>query len=200
MNTAVSALLHAGADAMDNIFDVQIIWEALLPLTEERENIRLRCLTFTPPKFSVKTTNFVYKNYKVTKPLAEIEGDRTFTLSFRVDANYEQYKKLYEWQASTFVPSKIYTSSKIPVDKLATVRVCSLAAPAEIQSVGSKPLYEVLPLNQLSIWEFSDVWITEVGQPSYSYNKGDPVEISASFTFGEAKDPWYHWNDGIKTI
>lgn len=48
------------------------------------------------------------------------------------------------------------------------------------------------PDGQLSQWEFTEVWISNLGVPEYKTNGGDPIEVSATFKFGNFKDPIYN--------
>ena len=45
---------------------------------------------------------------------------------------------------------------------------------------------------QLAKWEFTEVWITNLTTPDYKTNGGDPLSITATFKFGNFKDPIFN--------
>jgi hypothetical protein len=45
---------------------------------------------------------------------------------------------------------------------------------------------------QLAKWEFTEVWITSLTNPDYKTNGGDAIEVTATFKFGNFKDPIYN--------
>ena len=52
-------------------------------------------------------------NATVDRPNAKVELNRQFDITFRVDSNYEVYKKLILQEKSTFDPSVGYTATNI---------------------------------------------------------------------------------------
>jgi len=45
--------------------------------------------------------------------------------------------------------------------------------------------------DQLAKWEFTEVWISNLTTPDYKVDGGDPITVTATFKFGNFKDPIY---------
>lgn len=58
---------------------------------------------------------------------------------------------------------------------------------SNLVSVAGKPTE-----SQLAKWEFTEVWISNLGVPEYVTDGGDPITVSATFKFGNFKDPIYY--------
>lgn len=151
MKSAVSALYNAGADAMDNLFDVTIYLPAkdagtaatgapteTTPTTGTgtateypiQDQMRVRCQGFTPPHFSIQTYAVRYKTIRFTRPSSVITGERVFDLTFRLDANYRVYQELLKWRSLTMAPSTGYATNDFNSWlNAASISVIALAKP-----------------------------------------------------------------------
>lgn len=213
MQTAVSKLLALGADAMDNLFDVVIdLPDDLTPTGATvgspndvlQGQLRLRCQGFTPPHFKVGSYSIRYKTIKVIKPSSVIEGDRTFQLTFRMDANYEAYKALLKWRAKTTVPSTGYATT-LPNGSFGEISVTALASAVPISDTGKYSgltdgeAFAASTEQRAIQWRFLDVWLLELTEPVYNVEGGAPLKVTATFAFGEFQDPGHSWI-GAETI
>lgn len=210
----VTELLKAGADAMSNMFDVQIIFPEDLQsqLGPDISMLRIRAKGFEPPVFNVKTYEVKYKTISITRPATQLEGSRTFSLSFRVDAYYSIYKALKMWASRIGTGSTGYASnalwgdaSESPNGVLGTVRVAALSTPVIMDSgdpffaQGVNTGYFSSQNSETSphlVWEFYDVWLQKLEEPKYSMDDASALEVQATFFFGNYKDPFYtKWRD-----
>lgn len=214
MNTAVTALLGLGADAMDNLFDVEITLPTGVEAGEGApdakgllDQFRIRCQGFTPPKFNVKTYDVKYKTIKIKRPASVMEGDRVFELQFRLDANYYAYKALVSWRAKTLIPSTGLAYNALDLANGGEVDVHiiteAMARPGpsddgsyEAVSNGKSTSEAILTHNS---WNFKDVWLTELSEPAFKQGGGDPIMITAKFAFGEFTDPGHIWGGYTET-
>jgi len=141
LNSQITALHSIGADAMDNLYDVYITLPEVL--TDESANnipgniadhFRLRAEGFTPPQFTQKKYEVRYKTVKMNRPAALVEGDRTFELTFRMDAYYRVYHALLAWRSLLFEPTVGYANQSLPDvdeegDHYGTVAVYTMVRP-----------------------------------------------------------------------
>lgn len=213
MNTAVTALLGLGADAMDNLFDVEVSLPTggaaevkavgSTSTTDPKEltkQYRLRCQGFTPPKFNVKTYDVKYKTIKIKRPASVMEGDRVFELQFRLDANYDTYRALADWRAKTLVLTSGLARNALDLANGGTITVSTAAAPVKedastgvYQGVTEDTSVTSAPDLEPASWIFMNVWLTELSEPAFKQGGGDPIMITAKFAFGEFEDPYHKW-------
>lgn len=124
LNSQISALHSIGADAMDNLFDIEITIPtssaAATPAAATasstatiQDQFRLRCEGFEPPKFSQKKYEVRYKTVGMNRPASRIDGSREFSLTFRLDAYYTVYKALLDWRSILFEPSTGYATAAL---------------------------------------------------------------------------------------
>ena len=214
MNTAVTALLGLGADAMDNLFDVVItlpsgatdstvkaVGAAQEPSAIDlSDQYRIRCQGFTPPKFTVKTYDVKYKTIKIKRPASVVEGDRVFELQFRLDANYNTYRALADWRAKTMIGTTGLARNSLDLASGGLVEVFALASPVstpanagEFTGITDAKAHNANTEVATAAWEFKDVWLTELSEPAFKQGAGDPIMITAKFAFGDYKDPYHDW-------
>lgn len=210
LNTQISALLATGADAMDNLFDVDItLPDAILAVTPAgRIPFGLRCLGFEPPKFTLKTYDAPYKTMKIKRSAGKIEGDRSFKLQFRLDAYYQIYRLLLAWRDAVMQPATGYASSGInkgdSEGNSFYGQVAVAAADSPIAQPKSVDGYKVQGVTQDVIvgsqsmssgltaslnWRFLNVWVMDVDNPKFVTGSGEIQLITATFGFGSYQDP-----------
>lgn len=207
-STQVSALINLGADAMDNLFDVNIQLPLALSSDEEvtqklEDSLTLRCLGFTPPKFTAKTYDMSYKTSRLKKAAGKIEGERIFKLQFRLDAYYSIYRLLLNWRKICLQPSTEYAASTISnVDEngrsyLGIISVSALDTPVsrttfQDEAIGvTKDIITEKTLSSSLSWKFKDVWVQNVDDPVFKAGNADIQIISATFGFCNFEDPQY---------
>lgn len=190
-NQAVSAIIRAGADAMNNIFYARITWpENLLKTIQVSSlNLAVRCQGFTPPSFTMGSQTIMYKGVPVKKPYPIIQGDKELKLSFRIDANYKVYQLFKEWQYLYFRPFVNVSRNHIPSEKdRGGIEVIVPTVPShwkeasfgsEVNDIDEKPL-GVTDDNTMS-WKFQDVWVTGIVEPQYK--QGDASSMNTEITF-----------------
>lgn len=175
-NNQVTALLGLGADAMDNMFDIVItpptglttfenlgagragVLDAANPQFEN--DITIRADGFSPPVFNPKTYKVGYKAVSIDRPATKIEGERQFTISFRLDANYRAYRFLSAWRSLIMQASSGYVTNALWGD---SADQASLTTPVgEINKVFGQVVISALarPIYQSSGTPFSAQGVT----------------------------------------
>lgn len=125
----VTALLGLGADAMDNMFDIEITPPAGLTTFQGlgtgragilsaadpgfQNNLTIRAEGFEPPSLNVKTYKVGYKAVNIDRPSTKIEGEREFKITFRLDANYRAYRFLSAWKSLIMQQSTGYVTNAL---------------------------------------------------------------------------------------
>lgn len=220
LSSPASTLLGLGADAMDNMFDIQIDLPADLPDMASFEsfasNLTIRGDGFQPPKLSVKTYEVKYKAVSIERPATRLEGKREFSITFRLDANYLAYRVLGAWKSMIAQASAGYVTNGLfgakgdnpgsGNDVFGTVTVSSLARPIYMSAdsryrhagvtdgkfTGEGTESVGLPTSaELMTWKFEQVWLSDLDEPSYKTDGGDIIKVKATFKFGEFTDPIY---------
>jgi hypothetical protein len=216
INTQVSALLKMGADAMDNLFDVNIAPPPAITAVEPagQEPFALRCLGFTPPKFTLKTYDVPYKTRKTKRSAGTIEGDRSFQLQFRLDAYYVVYRLLLAWRSAQMQPSTGFAGSALDVvdnngnSFFGTISVVAADSPisrplggkyAQVAGItsgemGSMPGTFPGVTSGLN-WIFHDVWVMDVDNPKFITGSGEVQLVAATFGFGSYTDSQMYDNN-----
>jgi len=183
MNDYVSTLISAGADAMNNMFEVDFN----LPVgSTEEQNARLkvRAEGFTPPTASQTTYPVHWKTVSLDRPATKISLERTFSITFRLDAYYLVYQALLQWHKVTMHASKGFASNDL--SGLGEVTVKALDAPV----VDVDGVDEDSDINKTDVtWNFKDVWIESLTPPTYSTSSAEPSKVTAKFRFGQFTDP-----------
>ena len=173
----ITTLTGLKADAMTNLYQVKL---QLPRITTEPDLFKLRVKDWTPPAASINNYAVHYKTVSFNRPGSKIELDRSFPLSFRVDAYYELYNALKEFQQETFnaqtgeVGASISYGAKITVQAMAQV-------------IGGYDSDQIDTFDGLATkkWIFEDVWCSKVELTSFSQENSAPQEATATFFYGK---------------
>ena len=192
MNTYISELLGAGADAMTNMYEVNFTLpdSSILGVdASSTKNLRIRTDGFTPPADSQATYAVHWKTVSVDRPSTKINMERQFSVTFRVDANWDLYKLLLKWKSLTSVGSVGY-ASQLLTDALGTVAIKALGVPIGHPDQVADKTGEVPAIEGDSpvLWEYYNVWIETITPPEFSTESTEPAKVTATFHFGDFKD------------
>ncbi len=188
------------------------------PTPIQSHQLTLRANGFEPPKFNIKKYDIRYKTVGLRRPSTRIEGDRSFKITFRVDAYYNIYRMLALWRSVLMEPATGYATNALwgagSGDDLAVasadtklnslfgqVSIVALARPIYMkknagfvaEQGGVNQGYITGISNDFATWEFDQVWISDLEEPKYKTGEGDLITITATFEFGEYRDPVYFW-------
>lgn len=200
METHVNTLISAGADAMTNMFEVHFTLptglfgaagtSAVRGASESSaaESFMVRADGFTPPTPSQVTYTNHWKTVSVDRPATKINLDRTFSITFRVDAYYVVYKDLLRWQAKTMQVSDGFASNVLASADLGTVEVKAAESPVTRLS----DVDDNVAFSTETSWKFEDAWIESITPPTYGTSSADPAKVTAKFRFGKYTDPQHN--------
>jgi hypothetical protein len=184
MATPITTLIASGIDAFSNLYDVRIT----LPGGDIKDAWSVRATNFSPPELTHGTYDVDYKIIQIKRPNALIEGDRKFTIEFRLDAGYQLYRDFTTWKNLWVDPTN---GGSIQFGALSyagatgsgmyglveVVAYKSSGASSGISTVQSSPVG--------AKWNFKDVICMKVGSPTLAREGADAATISADFIFGE---------------
>jgi hypothetical protein len=190
---SITTLLNSGIDAFNNLYDVKITFPTSLELrtTMSSNSVSVRALGFTPPELSLQTVQVDYKAIQLTRQVPKIVGDRTFTLEFRMDAEYDLYYNLAQWKHIWVDPSG---ESNVLVGGLGeptfptnygTVNVMAYSALTPVSGYSDST-----PQGTNAVtWDFFDVICSKIGTPTFTRAGADFVTVTAEFIFGRMNEP-----------
>lgn len=186
MSAPVTSLIASGLDAFSNLYDVRITIPGNLPTTT-LEARSVRATNFSPPELTVGFYDVDYKIIQIKRPNSTIEGDRKFTIEFRMDAEYALYRDLLAWKNMFVDPTDEGSitfgalSGPLVSANYGTVEVVTYKASSNSEDISGTTGDTMIGAK----WNFSNVICMKVGQPVFSREGTDPATISADFIFGE---------------
>jgi hypothetical protein len=191
MSGNLSTLIQSGFDAFTNLYDIVITWpdnNLLSAITKlSGPVVSVRALDFTPPELEVSKYPVDYKGVQINRLGSKIEGDRIFSLMFRIDSDYYLYDALRQWKHLWGDPSdegeikfgsygklddkSLYGNIRVNGHKSSTT-LSDVVDPTDISNVGAQ-------------WSFNQVLCVKTGTPSYVRAGGsDALTVTADFMFG----------------
>lgn len=211
--TYVQALIDAGADAQTNLFYLQFIsnTEKGFISSDLSTMYTVRATQLTLPTFTHSSKENNFFTTSMTVPVAEITGDKQFSITFRIDSNYRLYQELLRQQAVTSIPNLAYAATELSEEYDAImsngadsnygfkVRIYGLnhgvsnakyETPLE-GSGGFKPGpggnssvggYQLL-------YEFRYCWIEKLSPLKFDFNTADKQTIQCDINFMDFSDP-----------
>lgn len=209
-NNALMALMEAGADAMDNMYDIDLEFGNF--------NATVRAGGVDIPAVNPKKYQDKYKGVAYDRVQSSQDFTRNLKVTFRMDAKYQLYDimtSLHAWHVNPNTGGVANANALVA----GTVTVRTLAVPflaAETSSAGQiapeiigVDSYEsgegkvgaIKPVDgKTKEWKFMDAWVSNVGQPKYSTESdGTAIKFDVEFTFGRCKYPGFEASLGDST-
>jgi hypothetical protein len=190
MTSVITTLLDSGMDAYSNLYDVQIDFPTITGITDSTYSSSVRAMGFQPPELSLGEYNVSYKGLQLVRPTPKITGNRTFTIEFRLDANYTLYNNLLAWKHIWVNPSG---EGNIQVgdgdgattpSQYGTIKVNCYRINTDIDGYSGSNSF-----GNAEVWTFYDVICSKVGTPNFQRAGTDPVTITSEFIFGRIIEP-----------
>jgi hypothetical protein len=179
-NKIVSALVDAGADAMDNMYDVSIVF----PWDSNNVVVTTRAEGFEPPAVEVGTYEVQYHGEKISLPDTEAKFDRSFKITFRLDASYNLWGKFKTWLAA--VKDCVSGGGANWPGVLGSVSCTALAGAyiaTGMPGIGSSGDGTVTSASNKANWSYNNVYVTKVGEPSFKTEGGKSMSYDVEFKF-----------------
>ena len=226
LRTQVQALLSAGGDAQTNLFDIAIDYPVAMganrPAAYQIADDTVRLGGFTPPAFTVDTyaNKYLTTSAMLIKP--QINGERKFSLEFRVDAFYRLYQRFTAWRNLYVVPETgMVDHTRVTGDdgaNMGVIRVSALGNPVyqyggtdgtkrtryqdDSQGVTDGVINSLTASSLTSsappIWTFFAVACVEVEPLEFKTGEADPQRVKVTFIFQDYRTPEYDWDPHAK--
>ena len=160
-------------DAFDNLYDIEITFPAQIGTPLSAIHMRLRAEDVTIPAPKVEPYKIAYKTVEIEKPKPKVVFERKLAIPFRVDANYDLYMALKQWQELTFTDEGEY-------NPLNAGRYGKIVVSAFNSAEGSLDNLA----NRAVKWTFDYVWFGGFDQGiQLKRGGGEPVKLTADFKF-----------------
>lgn len=197
-NNSLTALIEAGADAMDNMYDIILEFGDF--------NATVRASGFTIPEIKASTYTKKYHGVSYDRVKSSQDFNRNFKLTFRMDAAYGLYDTMTSLQAWHVNPNTGGVSNS-NVDKAGTVTVRTIAQPfiaaesgkltghlgVDDYSQSSGTVGQIKDdSSNTKQWKFKNCFVTGVGQLKYQTDsEGNEMSFDVDFHFGDVEYPGY---------
>ena len=90
----IDTIYNLGADAMDN--QASVVIDPINGMTHT-DVMKFRISTFKIPKYGIEFYDISHKGHTISRAKKGNTEEKTLTLPFRVDRNWEIYKELKNW-------------------------------------------------------------------------------------------------------
>jgi len=187
INRNIAALINSGADAMSNEYDVSIQF----PWNDGATVMTVRATGFTPPQFKATTYDKKYHGTSMQFPKSEIDGQRTFKITFRLDASYELYGQFVTWNSSVID----FVSGGVTNWPAITGAVnCEAISGAYIATspTGDDSNGNIIGDSTNAKWTYANVWVGSVGTPEFKTEDSNALTYDVEFFFGDTSAPFYN--------
>lgn len=176
----IDTLLEVGSDAMTNLYELVLSEGTFSSATTQA--LTVRCKSFTPPSISQGTYKVYYKTANVDKAKPEVTLDRKFSVSFRVDSQYDIYKALQKQKAITFNPQYSYTATDIENlmknNKMFT----------GVLRILVKPINSDVDQKYIDLHKYQYCWIESIRPLSFKTGTNNPLEVEVTIAFLKTTD------------
>lgn len=172
-------LIQAGNDAHSNLYEINF-QGGVFNSSEVSQGMTIRTSGFTPPQITQDSYVVKYVTAFVEWPNAKSQVTRNFTLSFRMDANWEIYEKLQEQKNKIFNASHSYASTHLNENDLFNVTVYTLKDGMSSETVASN--------DRKMLYQFRKCWISKVDTPSFSNSSSESIKVDCTINFLEMYD------------
>ena len=208
----ITTLLQSGLDSFSNLYDIRFTFPSKAGITVGSAGFySVRANSVTIPEFSLGEYKVDYKGMSITRPNAQITGERKLTITFRLDADYYLMDHLTNWKNIWVNPNgegnigygalsggsnsgkdvlgdnNTYYGTIQVVGYKSTTTLMGIADPGTTDNIGED-------------WYFYDVICTKVGVPTYTRTGADPSTISSEFIFGRMVGPGLGAKEGTSPV
>ena len=200
-NRMIQALISSGADAQKNMYDVYITF----PGSESQQLMTVRAGGFSIPEAETPTEDRKYHGITLPTPKTEVNFDRKFTLTFRMDAQYNLLEKMNQWHSYTTNAVTGGMSNWMPATGEVQVKTINAttqngaftARGKDDNYVGYNDVFDSdtggistsSTNTDVKTWYFYDVWPSKVGEPKFERDSGGSFTFDVTFNFGDCDYP-----------
>lgn len=174
----LSDLINLGADAQSNLYELKFYGGIFSSDTD----ITIRNAGISLPERKQGTHDVNYLTTSVTLPGASYEDAKTVSITFRLDQNYNIYKKLLKQQKKVYGPSTSYANASA---KDATFNISVYAITGQSSN----------GISEVGMYRLKNCYIKAVKQnTTFSYDNSEPITITADIWYQQRED-WSYKED-----
>ena len=179
-NNYLQDLIGAGNDAHGNLYEVVFSGGVFTDTVGQKMSIRTS--GFTPPQVTGDSYTVHYVTAFVDWPRGKAEVTRNFNIDFRVDSNWEVFKKLEEQKNLTLNASHSFAATNLQKleNKLFRVYVRALK-----DGMTSETIKET---DKFKLYEFHHCWVTKLDPPKFTQGTSEGLKVTATINFFEMYD------------
>ena len=181
-NNYLQTLINNADDAHSNLYIAKFSGhKGKTAISADGEDaLTIRCDGFTPPATDQSAYSVSFMNQTIERPVAKVNVTRNFSLTFRVDANYQAFSTLLAQQQILFNPAKGYTATSInrfyDNDNLFDVSLSVSGA-----MVDTSPVFTELN-------KYLGCWISKISPISYSSSDSQAATVTITVNYLVLKD------------
>ena len=208
--TNADMLLASGRDAMSNLYDVFILPPDGLSnaanVLSTTSVMVVRTRDFQPPSLDTDIYQNHYKTDFMDVPSPKIAGDKSFPISYRIDASYAVHNALRKWKFASTMNTTVtdvdsvggmtyngiwgYRSDRVlgrvivVAHKYSDLFQDALAEKDGVENVAAGLISAAGSAGDAFVgWTFNNVWVEKLDEPSYTRDSSTPLEATATFRF-----------------
>jgi hypothetical protein len=173
----IQAMLDLGRDALSNLYDLVI--DPVDGLNFDQLTLRIN--DFTPPESSISTYERHYKTRKIEITGAKIEQDNQIDIEFRVDQNWDEYRKIVGWRNKVYDPKtgQILGGSNMQT----TIKVLAYANDANEDLVQAGMSDGRIAGDGAMTWVFENAMPIKIATSGFTREGSDVVTGTITFLF-----------------
>ena len=179
-NNYLHELIAAANDAHSNLYKLKFSG-GVFNDSSVSQGMTIRTSSFTPPDISIDKYTVKYVTAYVDWPKTEIKVTRNFNTEFRVDQNWEIYKKLQEQKNKTLNASHAFASTN-----LEDIKNDLFSVSVYVSDDGLKD--ENVNIEGKKLYQFDHCWITKIDSPKFTQGTANSIKVSCTINFLEMYD------------
>lgn len=165
-------LINLGADAQANLYELKFYGGIFSSDTD----ITIRNAGISLPERKQGTHDINYLTTSVTLPKASYEDSKTLSITFRLDQNFDIYKKLLEQQKKVYGPSTSYANASA---KDATFNISVYAITGQSSN----------GISEVGMYRLKNCYIKAIKQnTAFSYDSSEPITVTADIWYQKRED------------
>jgi|LSQA01.1.fsa_nt_gi hypothetical protein len=176
VNQFVNALINAGADAHDNMYDVLIQF----PWDSDRVTLTVRASGCEPPTPSTEVYQNEYHGNHIDLPKSNQTYEKKFNLTFRMDASYNLWGQFKTWHASVLDAVTGGISNWPGV--LGKIEVRGLTGAYIATGMPTKD-GSIVSADRNILFSYQYCYVVKVENPKWKTKGGDAMEYGVDFVF-----------------
>ncbi len=185
----LSTLIGAGEDAHQNLYYVKFFGSSDFANVDMFNALKVRADDISLPTPSHGTDSISYMTVSMDRPNASYEIDKSISITFRVDDNYDIYKFLLDRQAKTSKANLGYAGDYVQ----GTSNYFSIAVYAMVQPVTTEaqedPTTTASAAGFRMLYSFRNCWIPSINGLSFSYSGSTVQKVTAKIFFWDYLEP-----------